>query len=132
MFAQKAYNYVKLHGYEMISTKHHILHVNVCCVFPGFCTDFSCFANSSTACESFSLSIKKRADIVLVCFYVSMLCCFGYYQQIIKWIIVLEIYVTQDVISSNLVLIVLTSHRSSVQTFSNAQNLLVVAILKTL
>jgi len=44
-----------------------------------------------------------------------MLCCFGYYQKIIPWIIGLKIYVIQDVINSNLVLIMLTLYRSSVQ-----------------
>ena len=48
----------------------------------------------------------RRADDMLVCFYVSTLCCFGYYQKIIKWVIVSEMYVTQDVISSNLALII--------------------------
>jgi len=93
--------------------------VNVCC-FPRLC-----FANSSTACASFSLSTKRRADVMLVyCFYFSMLCCFGYYQNIIKWVIVLEIYVTQDVINSNLVLIIMTLYRSSVQIFLNLRKLL--------
>ena len=53
---------------------------------------------------------------MLVSFFVSMLCCLGYYKRIIKPVIVLEIYITQDVIGSNLVLIILTLYRSSVQT----------------
>jgi len=44
-----------------------------------------------------------------------MLCCFGYYQKIFKWIIDLETYFTQDVISSNLVLIILTLYSYLVQ-----------------
>jgi len=35
--------------------------------------------------------------LMLVRFYVSMLCWVGYFQKIIKWVIVSEIYVTQDV-----------------------------------
>jgi len=81
---------------------------------------FSCFGISSDADASLSLSIKRRAvsaDVMLVCFYLSIFCCFGCYQKIINWIIVLEINVTRDVINSNLVLIVLTLCCSSVQTF---------------
>ena len=37
-------------------------------------------------------------------FYLSRLCNVGYYRKSIKWIIVLEIYVTHDIISNNLVL----------------------------
>jgi len=64
---------------------------------------------------------------MLVCFYVSKLCCFGYYQKNYEDnYIVLEIYIIQDVISINLVLIILTlaSDMSSEQTFLNAQKLL--------
>ena len=53
---------------------------------------------------------------MLVCSYVSMLCCFGYYQKIIKWVFVLHIYVTHDIIGSNLVLVILKLYRYLVQT----------------
>jgi len=59
----------------------------------------------------------QEDNYTLVYFYVSMLCCFGYYPKIIKWVIVIEIYVTDDVINSNPVLIILTLYRSSMQTF---------------
>jgi len=105
---------VKLLQYEMISTKHQILHSlwMFSVSRQVFVQTFSCCANSSSPCTSFSLSIKRWADIMFVCFYVSMLCCFGYFQKITKWVIVLEIYITQDVISSNLVLIILTLYSS--------------------
>jgi len=74
MFAQKTYSYVKLHEYEMILIKHQILHLLLMFVVLSQAHTFSCFANSSTACASFSLSIERRVDVILVCFYVSMLC----------------------------------------------------------
>ena len=51
------------------------------------------------------LLMKRRANVMLVCFYFR-LCCFSYYQTIIKWIIVLKIYVTCNVFSSNVILII--------------------------
>ena len=83
---------------------------------------FGRFGNSSAACACFWLSIKRPADGMFVCFHLSILCCFVYYQKIIKRIIVLEIYVTYDVISSNLVIFLLC--RFLVQTFLNLRKLL--------
>jgi len=56
-------------------------------------------------------------------FYLSKLCCFCYYLKNIKYVIVLETYVTHDVINSNLMLIVLHLCRFLVQTFLNGQKL---------
>jgi len=42
---------------------------------------FSCFANSKTG-----------ADIMLFCFYVSTICCFGYYQKIITRKLLSELF----------------------------------------
>ena len=64
---------------------------------------------------------KETSDAMLVCFYLSILRWIGYYQKIIKWITVLETFVTHDVIISNLVLIFYTLCSSSVQTFLNVQ-----------
>ena len=60
-------------------------------------------------------------------FYLAKLCCFGYYQKNNKYVIVLETYVTHDVISNNLVglLMVLILNRFSVETFLNARKWLV-------
>ena len=73
IFTQKTYNYVNLHEYEMISRKHQILHLlRMFIASPQvFAHTFSCFANSSSACASFSLSIKRRADVMLVCLLLS-------------------------------------------------------------
>jgi len=60
---------------------------------------------------------------MLVCFYVSILCCFGYYQKIISLSELLSGKFT-PLRSCNLVLIVLTLYMSSVQTFLNTQKLL--------
>jgi len=44
------------------------------CVFSSFCTKIQLLCKLiNYACASFSLSIKSRADFMLVCFYVSML-----------------------------------------------------------
>ena len=119
MFAQKTYNYAKLHAYQIISTKHRILHslrlftVWVC--LTSFLNKLQLLYNlwnSQTACAGLYLLIKRRADVVLVCFHVSLLCCFGYFQKSIKWTLVSKICVTPDVISSNLILILFSTRRS--------------------
>jgi len=58
---------------------------------------------------------------MLVFFHLSIICCFGYYQKIIERVIVLEIYVTRDVISSK---IKYSSFdiMSSMQSFANILN----------
>ena len=66
---------------------------------------FSPFGKSSDA--GFSLSMKRRADVMLVYFYLSILCCSGYYQKIVKWVIVYELYLIHNVIINNSVLIVI-------------------------
>jgi len=78
---------------------------------------FNCIGISSVTCASFSFSVKREAGMMLICIHLSKRYCFGYFEKIINWIIVLEIYVTHDVISSNLVLFVLTLYKSSVRTF---------------
>jgi len=121
----------KLDHYQMTSIKRQILHVLwvVIVSTPGSAQTFSCYGNSSTACASFSLSIKRRADVTSVCFHLSTLCCLGYHQKIMKWMIVLETYVTSDVICSNLVLIFLTLCKVfSANVFERAK----VVMLKTL
>jgi len=62
---------------------------------------------------------EEADDVMLVCFYLSILCGLCYYQKLIKWIIVLEIYVTHDVISSNPVLFLYKS--STVNIFEHAK-----------
>ena len=85
--------------HQMISTKHQILHSlqMYSMSTKGIRLSiqaFRRFRNLSAACASFSLSMKRRDDVMLICFHLSILCSFGYYKKIIKWIIVLEIYAT--------------------------------------
>jgi len=107
----------------MIWTKQQILHLlRMFMPLPqASAQTFSWFGNSSADCASFSLSIKTWANMMKAFFYLSILCGFVDYQKIIKLPIVLEIYITSDVIRSNLVLTVLTLYRSSLQTFLNAR-----------
>ena len=114
-----------------MSRKHRILHslsmftVYVQCLPQVSAQAFSSFGNTTIACASFSLSIKRRASVMSAFFYLSKLCYFGNYQKILKQFIFLQIYVTYDIISSNPVLTILTLSRFSVQKFLNVRKSLV-------
>jgi len=73
----------KLKKYSVVSTKCYQQSIRFCihcecsvCLTRTSVQAFSRFGKSSTACASFSLSIKRRADVMMVCFYVYMLCWF--------------------------------------------------------
>jgi len=101
MFAQKTYHYVKITRAlnDVSKASYSAFNVNVHCVYilQASAQAFGCFINSTIACASFSLSIKRRTDVWLAFFPNSL--------AITRKI--LEIYVTYDIINSNLVLIVL-------------------------
>ena len=101
---------------------------------PSFCTNLLFLGNSSTACVSFSLSIKKRANVMLVCCYVSMLCYFGYYPKIME-LLFGNLRVTQNVIS-NLVLVIIqvfsaNSEHTKMANCSHAKNSVTLQLLKS-
>jgi len=130
MFAQKYYNYE-----NCMSMKWHQQSIRFCihceCSLSpqARAQTFSCFANLFTACARFSLSIKKQADIMLVCYYVSMLCSLVITRKLSE-LLFWKFTLLKDVISSNLVLIILALYRSSVQICLTLKNCYVV-ILKT-
>jgi len=66
-FAQKTTIMWKWHEYQMILTRPHILHSP--CTFTVSTNLHSCVANSSAARVSFSISIKRRADVISVIFH---------------------------------------------------------------
>jgi len=87
----------------MIWTKRHILHLlqMFSVSNPGFSPSLHLFwkVKTSSACAGFLLSIKRRTDWRDVDFLLSLskLYCFGFYENGIKYFIVPEIYLTQDV-----------------------------------
>jgi len=124
MLAQKTYHNVKTARVRNNINKasNSAFTVNVHCVYPrlhhqlsvvletyrvpalAFCSqtrDKLTLRRLSSTCPNFVVLVMTR--------------------KILNNIIVLEIYVTRDIISSNLVLIVLTLYRLAVQTFLNAQ-----------
>jgi len=116
MFAQKTCHYLSLcRNYK--SNKWYQQSIRFCihcrclvCLPQASAQAFSCFGNSSTACASFLISIKRRADVMLAFFYWYILCCFGYYERKYKTNYWLAIYATHGIISSNLVLLTYRVH----------------------
>jgi len=96
----------------MISTKCQILH----CLWKY--TVISRFQHKPSSAACYSFSIKKWCRLSFTCQNSVVL---SNTEKRIEYIIVLEIHFTHDVISSNLVLLVLTSCKFSAQTLLNAQ-----------
>ena len=89
----------------MIPTKHHIFCIHCewsLCQPQDTAQAFICFRKLTIACASFSLSIKRRADVMSAFFNLSKLCCFGNYQKNMKNFFSGNVaYVIHDITSSN-------------------------------
>ena len=121
MFAQKTYQFVKITRLPNDANKasDSVFTVTFTVSTWASAQTFSCFGNSTIACASIFCS-QLRSELTWCQF--SSPCSNSVVFVITRKIsrnFFLEIYVTHDVISSNLALIVLTLYKFSVQKFLN-------------